>query len=123
MLGKIILWISGLIFGSYGLLCFLSPEMPAGYAGLDITNGDAYAEIGAMYGGLQFGVGLFCIICALRPAFYRQGLTLLALVIGCLATARLYSAFDADWMVGGYTWGAMAYEFTTAILAGLALRK
>ena len=123
MLGKIVLWASGLIFAVYGAACFLSPELPANYAGLSIGNGDAYAEMGAMYGGLQFGFGLFCILCALKPGFYRPGLTLLVLAIGSLAVARLYSSYDADWMVGGYTWGAMAFEFVTAILAAVALRK
>ena len=123
MLGKIVLWASGLIFAVYGAACFLSPELPANYAGLSIGNGDAYAEMGAMYGGLQFGFGLFCILCAVKPGFYRAGLTLLVFAIGCLAVARLYSSYDADWMVGGYTWGAMAFEFATAILAAVALRK
>ena len=103
MLGKIILWISGLTFASYGIACFISPELPAGFAGLEITNGDAFAEMGAMYGGLQFGVGLFCVAAALRADLYRPGLLLLVLGIGCLALARLINAWDASWMVGGYT--------------------
>lgn len=123
MLGKIILWASGLIFAAYGAACFLSPELPANYAGLSIGNGDAYAEMGAMYGGLQFGFGLFCLLAAIKPAFFRPGLTLLVMAIGCLAVARLYSAWDAEWLVGVYTWGAMAFEFTVAILAAIALRK
>ncbi len=123
MLGKILLIVSGLIFGAYGLACFLSPELPAGYAGLDITNGDAFAEMGAMYGGLQFGFGMFCLLCGLRPGMQRAGLTLLVLAIGCLAIARLYSAWDADWLVGGYTWGALAYESLTAVLAAIALKR
>lgn len=123
MLGKIVLWAAGLIFISYGAACFLSPELPANYAGLSIGSGDAYAEMGAMYGGLQFGFGLFCILCAVKPGFFRPGLTMLVMVIGFLAIARLYSAYSADWLVGGYTWGAMAFEFTTAILAAIALRK
>jgi uncharacterized protein DUF4345 len=123
MLGKIVLVASGLIFGSYGLACFLSPELPAGYAGLEITNGDAFAEMGAMYGGLQFGFGLFCLFCTLRQDMQRAGLTLLVFSIGCLALARFYSAWDADWLVGGYTWGALAYESLTAILAAVALKR
>ena len=123
MLGKIVLWASGLIFAVYGAACFLSPELQAIYAVLIFSNGDAYAEMGAMYGGLQFGFGLFCILAAVKSGFFRPGLTLLVMAIGCLALARLYSAWDADWLVGGYTWGAMAFEFTVAILATIALRK
>ena len=42
MLGKIILWVSAFMFVSYGLACFFSPDLPAGYAGLVISNGDAF---------------------------------------------------------------------------------
>lgn len=123
MLGKIVLWLAGLIFASYGIACFLNPELPAGYAGLNISNGDAFAEMGAMYGGLQFGLGAFCILATLRRDLYRPALTVLVLLIGCLGLARLITAWDADWMVGVYTWGALAFELTTASLAGLALRQ
>jgi len=123
MLGKIILWVSGLIFTSYGVACLLSPELPAGYAGLTITNGDAYAEMGAMYGGLQTGFGLFCILAAIRPELHRAGLLILVFVIGALAVSRLFFAFTTTDPVGVYTWGAMGYEFTTALLSAVALRR
>jgi hypothetical protein len=87
-----------------------------------MTNGDAYAEIGAMYGGLQTGFGLFCLLAAIRPALYRAGLTLLVLAIGSLALGRLYSALIASDPVGGYTYGALCFEFAVAVLAALALR-
>lgn len=123
MLGKIILWISAVMFISYGLACFFSPGLPAGYAGLAMTNGDAFAEIGAMYGGLQTGFGLFCLLAALKPEYTRAGLVLLVLGIGLLAVGRLYSTLTGAEAVAGYTWAAMAYEFITAIIAGIALRK
>ncbi len=122
-MGKLILWFSGIAFAGYGLACWASPELPAELAGLAIGSGDAYAEMGAMYGGLQIGVGLFCILCALRTDMYRAGLTLLVLGIGGLGVARLFHAFDADWMVGGYTWGALLYELATATIAAVALRR
>ena len=123
MLGIAVLWVNAIVFISYGIACLLSPELPAGYAGLTISNGDAYVEMGAMYGGLQTGFGLFILLCALRPAMRRNGLLLLAMVIGSLALARLYTSYDADWLVGGYTWGAMAHEFCVAILASVALKR
>ncbi len=123
MLGKIILWVSAIAFIGYGVACLLDPGLAAGYAGLAITNGDAYSEMGAMYGGLQTGFGLFCLLGALQAAYYRPALVLLVLCIGLLAIGRLYSTFTGVESVGGYTWGAMAYEFTTAILAAFALRR
>ena len=123
MLGRIVLWISAAMFTAYGIACLISPALPAGYAGLAMTNGDAFAEIGAMYGGLQTGFGLFCALGAVRAAFYRPALTLLVLCIGLLAVGRLVSALVGEGAVGGYTWGAMTYEFATAILAAIALRR
>ena len=123
MLGKIILWISAIIFISYGLTCLYSPDIPAGYAGLSMTNGDAFVEIGAMYGGLQTGFGLFCLLAALNPDYQKSGLILLVLCIGSLALTRFYTTLIVSEPVAIYTWGAMAYEFSTALLAAVALRK
>ena len=123
MLGKVVLWVSTLIFVSYGLTCLFSPDVPAQYAGLRMTNGDAIAEISAMYGGLQTGLGLFCLLAALNPNFYKTGLVVLIFCIGSLALARLYSTLLITDPVSAYTWGAMTYEFATTILAALALRK
>ncbi|GAB5452010.1 MAG: hypothetical protein Hals2KO_23380 [Halioglobus sp.] len=122
MLGKFILWLSTLAFVSYGIACLLSPELPAGYAGLAIASGDGYAEMGAMYGGLQTGFGIFCALGALRADLYRPALLLLVVVIGSLALGRLYSTLMGVGPVGFYTWGAMVYEFFTAGLALIALR-
>tara|TARA_R110002073_G_scaffold251342_2_gene413954 strand:- start:1044 stop:1442 length:399 start_codon:yes stop_codon:yes gene_type:complete len=122
MLGKSVLCISALLFMAYGLVSVVSPEIPAGFAGLEMPTGDAYAEIGAMYGGLQTGIGLFCLLALLRPAFYQSGLVLLLIGIGVLATARLYSSMSAPEPVSLYTIGAIGYEFLTALLAGVALK-
>lgn len=123
MLGKIVLWVSAVMFIAYGIACLISPGIPATYAGLAMNTGDAFAEIGAMYGGLQTGFGVFILLGALRTEFYRPALASLVLMVGFLALARLYSTLTGDAAVGTYTYGAMAYEFTTAILAAIALRK
>jgi hypothetical protein len=123
VLGKVILWISAIVFIPYGLLCLFDPALPAGYAGLTMGSGDAFAETGAMYGGLQTGFGAFCLLGALRKEFFRPALTAILLMVGGLAVARLYSTVTSADPVGTYTWAAMAFEFTTAILAGIALRK
>jgi len=123
MLGKTVLGISAVVLIAYGLACLFSPALPAGYAGLEMTNADAYAEIGAMYGGLQTGFGLFCLLAAMKAEYTRAGLVLLVLCIGLLAISRLFFTLTTTGPIGVYTWGAMTYEFTTAALAALALRK
>jgi len=123
MLGKVILWVSAIGFIGYGLACLVSPALPTNYAGLVMTTGDAYAEVGAMYGGLQTGFGLFCLLGALRKDLFRPALMSLVLLVGGLALARLYSTLTGVEAVGGYTHGAMVYEFATAILSVIALQK
>ncbi len=121
MLGRTILWLSALVFIAYGLVSLMSPAIPARYAGLVMSNGDAVAEIGAMYGGLQTGVGIFCLVAVIRLEYYRAGLLLLVTAIGALAMARLLSLLIGTDTVTAYTWGALAYEIVTAILAAIAL--
>lgn len=123
MLGKVILWISTAVFVSYGLVSLVSPAVPAGFAGLVISNGNAYGEIASMYGGLQTGIGVFCLMAAIRPDFYRAGLALIAIGIGALAVARLIAVLTNAEPVTSYTYGALVYEFLTATLATIALLK
>lgn len=123
MPGKLILGVSALVFIAYGLVSLISPDVPAGFAGLVMTNGDAFAEIGSMYGGLQTGVGLFCLLALLRPEYYRGGLAILVIGIGMLAFARLVSALVTNEALTAYTWGALVYELVTVLIAAMAIRQ
>ncbi|MCB1855501.1 MAG: DUF4345 family protein [Halieaceae bacterium] len=123
MLGKFVLWFSGAMFIAYGLACLANPQLPMAYAGLGALSGDALPEVAAMYGGLQTGFGVFCLVGALRAAYYRPALLLLALCIGALGLARCYWGITGEAAVGSYTYGAAAYELTTTLLACIALRQ
>ena len=123
LMGKLILSASALVLIAYGFMSLIAPTLPAGLAGLVISNGDGFAEIGAMYGGLQIGLGLYCLLAVLRPEYYRAGLVLLVTVIGSVALARSLGALITADTLTTYTWGALLYEYTTAIIATVALRK
>ncbi len=110
VLGKTILAVSALILISYGVVSLISPTTPATYAGLIISNGDAFAEVSAMYGGLQTGLGLFFLLALLKSEFYRSGLIVLFLTIGSLAMARLVSLLMTDQILTAYSYGALVYE-------------
>jgi hypothetical protein len=94
--GRILLWFSAFVFIGYGLVGIAAPGVPAGFAGLVMSNGDAYAEISSMYGGLQTGLGVFCLLATLRPAFYRGGLAVLVLGIGGVGLTRLLGGVMAS---------------------------
>jgi len=122
MLGKFVLWFSAAMFIAYGLVCLIWPELPMAYAGLGALSADATPEIAAMYGGLQTGFGVFCLLGALRLAYYRPALVLLVLCIGALGLARSFWGLSSG-DVGSYTIGGAVYEITTAVLAAIALLK
>lgn len=123
MLGKVVLWLSTLIFGAYGIACMVSPELPANYAGLAITNGDAFAEMGAMYGGLQAGFAVLCLLGATRAWMYKPALTMIVVMVGGLAVTRAFWMLAGAEPVGTYTQGALAFEVTTTVLALVAVRQ
>ena len=123
MLRKVILWISAIAFVPYGLASLFSPALPAEFAGLGILSGDGYAEIGAMYGGLQTGFGIMCLLGALRDDLRSPILLVLAIVIGGLALGRLYSIVTGIESVGSYTWGALTFESLIALLSLIAYRR
>lgn len=114
----------GLIFIGYGVACALDPTLAARLAGLGIGNGDAYAELSAMYGGLQTGVGLFLVIAGFQPRLQGAALLVLILGIGLLACFRGLGALRTEDLVTSYTWGALAFEtFVTASAAALFLKS
>ena len=117
------LLIVGVIFAAYGIACALDPALPARLAGLSVANGDGFAELGAMYGGLQTGVGVFLVIAAFRPRLQVAALLLLVLGIGLLALLRGTSALRTPDLLTAYTWGALAFEtLVTAAAAALLIR-
>ena len=121
---RLFLAIVGLIFLGYGIACALDPTLPARLAGLGLLNGDGLAEMAAMYGGLQSGVGLFLLLAAFREALREPALILLLLGIGLLAAMRAIGILTATDVVTSYSWGALAFEtLVTAIAAALLTAK
>ncbi|MEM8500789.1 MAG: DUF4345 family protein [Pseudomonadota bacterium] len=124
MPAKIILWLSVVMLGLYGLSCFFNANLAADYAGLAITNTDARIEMIAMYGGLQTAVALFCLLGVMKPAQYQQpALLLLVLIFGGLALGRAYGLLMGSEGAGIYTHGALGYEVFTLLFAAFALRQ
>lgn len=123
MLSKIVLWVTAIIFISYGLVCFFDPQIPAAYSGVKLSNADSRIEIAAMYGGLQAGLGIFCLIAALKTEYTCAGLLMVICLIGGLAITRIISFTLTGDPVTSYTYGAMGFEALTAILATIAFLK
>ena len=137
MFARAVLVIPGALFIVYGAMCWYNPELPAENAGLWVAHQDGLAELAAMYGGLQLCLGSIILLSGILKGYLRPGLWLLMMVLGGLAAARgsvAFGNFDltvqaaqgaADVAMSsefaGYTWYALLFEATFAVLAGLCL--
>ena len=117
------LFLVAAIIVGYGIACAADPTLPARLAGLSVLSSDGYAELGAMYGGLQIGVGLFLVLGACSPAWQRSALLVCLFVFGPLALLRGVSALRREDPVGSYTLGALAFESFVVIFAALLVRR
>jgi hypothetical protein len=118
---KVLLALNGLMFLGYGVVCLIDPSLPAGYAGMELPNASAANEVAAMYGGLQFGIGVLFLRTAMRPTLISGGLLAMALLIGSLATARAFGLLVHG--TSPYNIAAFFYESITAVLAVVAWKR
>ena len=121
MLGKGILAFVALAFVGYGFVSLFSPDIPVGYIGYQLTNADAKIEVVAMYGGLQIGFGLFCLMGVIYSQYETPALLAVVLMLGGLALSRGAALMLHAEPVTIYTQGALIFETVSAALALLAL--
>ena len=73
MATKIYLYINALLYIIFGLWCAISPEWTASAVGLSFPGKQGFAEYVAVYGGLEFGAGIFFLLTAIKPSFQAIG--------------------------------------------------
>lgn len=118
---RLVLVIIGLSFVGFGAAFIAYPGDMAAMVSLVLINATARTDVRATYGGLEFGVGVFFLACAMRRDFVRVGLFAAACVLVAMATARSVGLMlDGFWQpteilitlteaAGGFaaTWGAL----------------
>ena len=118
---RLVLVIIGLSFVGFGAAFIAYPGDMASLVSLVLINATARTDVRATYGGLEFGVGVFFLACAMRRDFVRVGLFAAACVLVAMATARTVGLMlDGFWQptelliaatefAGGFaaTWGAL----------------
>ncbi len=70
---KIYLLLNGLLYLLFGLWCALDPNWTAHAVGFSLPAAQGIAEFVAVYGGLEFGVGVFFLLCAFDARFRLAG--------------------------------------------------
>lgn len=122
-MAKGLLWLNGVVFLLFGLVCLVSPEFPTGLSGIELAGGDAPIEVRAQYGGIFLAIGLFGLMGALKPASEQSALIMLLLVYAGLASGRLVGLVMDPGPVGNYTYSALSFEVVFTILFAITLTR
>ena len=113
---RVFLAFSAAVWLPYGVYCFFQPAFLAEAAGVTATTTTATIELRAMYGGLEFAIGLLAMLAVFREPFRRPALVTLAFLCAGLAVSRLLGAIiHAE--VSAYTGFALIFELASAGLA------
>jgi hypothetical protein len=119
-LWRLILAVIALSYAGFGFAFLFNPDAWSAAVSITFTGPQGRTDFRAMYGGLEFGVGIFLLLCVFRREFVRIGLFAGACTLVAMATARstgmLLDGFDllqffivlTEWLGGGIaTWGAL----------------
>ena len=94
---RLVLVIVGLSFVGFGALFISNPGEMGALVSLVLVDRTARTDVRATYGGLEFGVGVFLLACAMRRDFVRVGLFASACVLVAMATARFVGLLLDGW--------------------------
>jgi hypothetical protein len=119
-LWRLILAVIALSYAGFGFAFLFKPDEWSAMVSVAFTTPAGRTDFRAVYGGLEFGVGVFLFLCALRREFVRLGLFASACALVAMATARstgmLLDGFDvlqlfivvSEWLGGAIaTYGAV----------------
>ena len=90
--GKAVILVDALIFLGLGAVMLYDPLPLLAGVGVGAVGPESVAgstELRAMYGGLELGLGLFCLLGLLRPAYLAPALAMSTLALAGLGAGRL----------------------------------
>ena len=120
-IARIFLILNGLVLAAYGIYCTFNPIALSEFTGMGLESNTALIEVRAMYGGLEFTIGLYFLLCGLRKEMTLNGLLVSLFVFAGLAGARAYGMV-VDGGDNGYNFGAVIYEASCGLLSLLLLQ-
>lgn len=120
-IARAFLILNGLVLAAYGIYCTFNPMALAEFASFGLDNNTAIIEVRAMYGGLEFTLGLYFLLCGLRKDMLANGLLVSLFVFAGLAGARAYGMV-VDGGDNGYNFGAVIYESCSGLLSVIFLQ-
>lgn len=132
LLSKIILFISGLVWIVYGAWLFVDPK-GLSYIGYNLDHWSAVVEVQAMYGAVEFMLGVFAMMGVFKPKRYmHSALVVWFFIFSALVVGRIigiwqwggdyWLTFGPEGLPDGYNPGALwFYEVPSMILCAVGL--
>ena len=112
----IYLLLNAALYIFFGIWCSISPLFTSTAVGFLLIGAKGFAEFGAVYGGLETGIGLLLLISALNPAMRSFGILAALCTYGGLVIFRTIAIFR-----GGYGlengWFFFIFEIVMALAA------
>lgn len=117
---RIVLILSALMYGGFGAAYLARPRAMAKLTHFELPSPTAVTEIRAFYGGMELGLAVLLVVCAIRPDWAGAGLLALALLSGGTVVARLIG-FAVDGSATAFLWKVLAAEVLVAALGVVGL--
>lgn len=115
-LRRVLLLVTGAVFGSFGLLCLLYPDLLTRLTGIASPLPTGQIELQAVYGGLQIGFAVLLLVCAILPRWSSVGIWVVIALVGGLALGRGTGVATHGWD-SVYTSFSLIYEALTSLIA------
>ena len=114
--------LNAVIYLGLGLWCTLDPTGTSRAIGFEFAKPSAKSEYVTVYGGLEFGMGLFFALAAWHEPLRYGGLWFALLTYACLALFRVGTLIAYD-EVGRFPWIMLTIEAPMALLAAWLVFK
>jgi hypothetical protein len=118
----IYLWFNAVMYVVLGVWCTALPDATARAIGFAFEKPGARSEYITVYGGMEFGLGVFFLLCALVPTLRDAGLHLGLCMYGGLVAWRI-GTFLTIPGVTGFPRIALALEAALFVAALLLVWK
>jgi hypothetical protein len=113
-LARFLLGLAAVLFAAFGAGFAFAPASMASHVDLAVTSPTARADVAAIYGGLELGLGAFLALCLVRGRLHT-GLLAAGLALAGIALVRGFhlAAYGGEAML----WGVLAAETAGAALS------
>ena len=109
---------NGLLYIIFGIWCTILPKTTANFLGLSWLNNSGRSEYITVYGGMEFGIGLFLLLSAFRANMQSAGLLFMLCFYAGLIVWRM-GTFATMSGIGKATYGFAASELILGIIAAV----